>query len=254
MYLMLEKTSGLSCCCISSAYSTEECRTVAWTLIKWGTAVFIVFIYFFHSCPFLSAMTPVGSGLTHGASFLPVPILCLSLLAWLLQIPQRGKIKALVSPFTSFSISPGNFCFHTVKQQQCGLTWPLVTDFFPLWSNSQSFDLVLGNCCSSTYPLVSSVLPSPHLISFKYYSPSRRPSATSRLWVSRVSCPAAPGSALAPPCSLFPPCLRSSSRENHMTIQTSSVKSVFSFPNSAAVWLCSILARLLVFFNIFFFI
>lgn len=128
--------------------------------------------------------------------------------------------------------------------------WPHLTfghRFFPLWSNSQSFDLVLGNCCSSTNPLVSSVFPSPHLTSFKYYSPSRRPSATSHLWVSLVSCPAAPGSALAPLCSLFPPCLRSS-RENHMTIQTSSVKSIFSFPNSAAVWLCSILAHLLFFF------
>lgn len=108
--------------------------------------------------------------------------------------------KSFESPFTSVSIFPGNFCFHTVKRQKCGLTWPLVTDFSS--QVKQSFDLVLGNYCSSANPPVSSVLlPGHHLIFFKYCSPSRRPFATSSLWVSRVPCPCFSCSRLCLLCS-----------------------------------------------------
>lgn len=226
----------------NSAYSTLRMQNCSVSTDSMRSCC-IVFIYFLHSCLLLSATAPVGSQLTCSASsLLPVPILCLSSLAWLLQIQWRGKRKAFASPFTS--------CFHR------GVALlDLWCQAFPLRSNHHSFDLGLGSCCSSANPLVSSILrPSHHLICLQYCSPSHKPFAASRLWVSHGPCAWSDClglrllwsavSTLSPSVSSIPP--SSSSRENHMTEQTSSVENVLSVPNSMAPKLSWIFASLLI--------
>lgn len=83
------------------------------------------------------------------------------------SVQWRGEIKLLNHLLCPFPSPLAILAPHS----KAAVMWPCLLFglrfFLPLWSNTQSFDHVLGNCCSSASPLVSlALLPSHHLSFF----------------------------------------------------------------------------------------
>lgn len=220
--------------CSVSTNSTRSCCTV--------------FIFFLHSCLLLSAMAPIGSQLTCSASsLLPVPILCLSSLAWLLQTQWRGKRKAFASPFTSVSMSPcsstevwlyltsGSRLFLSSQTaSHLTLAWAAAALQLIFWFPPSSFPAITSSSFSIALPLTGLL------------QPPGCGCPMDLVLILPASVSACSALQLAHPhaVSSMPP--YSSSRENHMTEQTSSVENVLSVPNSMAPKLSWIFASLLI--------
>lgn len=160
---MLKKTSELSYCSVSSACSTlrmQKCSSTA--------AIMRNCVYFFS--PFMSPSISHNSP-RHSADlwwcFPPsclYPVLLFPGLAP--SVPWRGKVKLLNHLLCPFPSPLAILAPHGEAAEM----WPCLLFglrfFLPPWSNTQSFDHVLGNCCSSASPLVSSALLPSHHLSF----------------------------------------------------------------------------------------
>lgn len=124
-----------------------------------------------------------------GASLLPVSILHFSSQAWLLQYNEGEKWKLLNHLLCLF---PSPLAIPAPHSEAAAM-WPCLLFglrfFLPPWSNTQSFDNVLGNCCPPASPLVSwALLPSHHL-SFFNIALLAFCKDTPCLWMSPGPCP-----------------------------------------------------------------
>lgn len=145
------------------------------------------------------------------------------------SVQWRRKIKLLSHLFCVFPSPLAIPALHSEAAE----AWPCLLFglrfFLPPCSNTQtqSFDRVLGNCCSSASPLVSSALLPSHqlsffniaLVAFCNLLSGGVPWTLLLFWLLQ---------ALLCSVGSHPSLHSSSSRETRMTAQTSSVKNVFS--------------------------
>lgn len=139
------------------------------------------------------------------------------------SVQGRGKIKLLNHLLCLFPSPLAILAPHSKAAEM----WPCLLSglrfFLPPWSNPQSFDHVMGSCCSSASPLVSSaLLPSHHLsffnialLSFCSLLSVVVPWTLLLFWLLQ---------ALLCSVGSHPSLYSSSSRQTCMTVQTSSVK------------------------------